>query len=96
MLVTDKIEDVYKIRNELKNTFGNGIEEDYIKNPKNGYQSIHLNYFVEQNIPLEIQIKTKRMKLAQDIVHDKIYKNFKLSEDLRNVLSQLAFLKILK
>ena len=86
MLVTDKIEDVYKIRNELKNTFGNGIEEDYIKNPKNGYQ----------NIPLEIQIKTKRMKLAQDIVHDKIYKNFKLSEDLRNVLSQLAFLKILK
>ena len=36
------------------------------------------------------------MKIAQDIVHDKIYKNFKLSEDLRNVLSQLAFLKILK
>lgn len=57
MLVTDKIEDVYKIRNELKNTFGNGIEEDYIKNPKNGYQSIHLNYFVEQNIPLEISNK---------------------------------------
>ena len=80
----------------VKNDLGNCLEEDYIKNPKNGYKSIHLNYLVEKNIPLEIQIKTKQMKVAQDIVHDKIYKNFSLSEDLRNVLSKLAFLKILK
>ena len=83
-------------KNKVKNDLGNCLEEDYIKNPKNGYKSIHLNYLVEKNIPLEIQIKTKQMKVAQDIVHDKIYKNFSLSEDLRNVLSKLAFLKILK
>ena len=55
-----------------------------------------LNYLVEKNIPLEIQIKTKQMKAAQDIVHDKIYKNYNLSEELRNVLSNLVFLKVLK
>ena len=78
------------------NDLGNCLEEDYIKNPKNGYKSIHLNYLVEKDIPLEIQIKTKQMKAAQDIVHDKIYKNFNLSEELRSVLSNLVFLKVLK
>ena len=89
MIITDTVEDVY-------NDLGNCLEEDYIKNPKNGYKSIHLNYLVEKDIPLEIQIKTKQMKAAQDIVHDKIYKNFNLSEELRSVLSNLVFLKVLK
>lgn len=96
MIITDTVEDVYKIKNRIENNLGNCLEEDYIKNPKNGYKSIHLNYLVEKNIPLEIQIKTKQMKAAQDIVHDKIYKNFNLSEELRNVLSNLVFLKVLK
>ena len=92
MIITDTVEDVYKIKNKIENC----LEEDYIKNPKNGYKSIHLNYLVEKDIPLEIQIKTKQMKAAQDIVHDKIYKNFNLSEELRSVLSNLVFLKVLK
>lgn len=96
MIITDTVEDVYKIKNKIENDLGNCLEEDYIKNPKNGYKSIHLNYLVEKDIPLEIQIKTKQMKAAQDIVHDKIYKNFNLSEELRNVLSNLVFLKVLK
>lgn len=96
MIITDTVEDVYKMKNRIENGLGDCIEEDYIKNPKNGYKSVHLNYLVEKNIPLEIQIKTKQMKVAQDIVHDRIYKNFSLSEDLRNVLCKLAFLKILE
>lgn len=96
MIITDTVEDVYKIKNRIENNLGICIEEDYIKNPKNGYKSVHLNYLVEKNIPLEIQLKTKQMKVAQDIVHDKIYKNFSLSEELRNVLSKLVFLKVLK
>lgn len=100
MIITDTVEDVYKIKNKIENDLGNCLEEDYIKNPKNGYKSIHLNYLVEKDIPLEIQIKTKQMKAAQDIVHDivhdKIYKNFNLSEELRSVLSNLVFLKVLK
>ena len=95
MIITDTVEDVYKIKNKIENDLGNCLE-DYIKNPKNGYKSIHLNYLVEKDIPLEIQIKTKQMKAAQDIVHDKIYKNFNLSEELRSVLSNLVFLKVLK
>ena len=88
MIITDTVEDVYKIKNKIENDLGNCLEEDYIKNPK--------NYLVEKDIPLEIQIKTKQMKAAQDIVHDKIYKNFNLSEELRSVLSNLVFLKVLK
>ena len=91
MIITDNINEVYKIKNDIENVLGKGIEEDYIKNPKFGYKSFHLNYTVENGIPLEIQIKTKKMKLAQDIVHDKIYKNFYLPEDERNRLSQLAY-----
>ena len=65
MIITDTVEDVYKIKNKIENDLGNCLEEDYIKNPKNGYKSIHLNYLVEKDIPLEIQIKTKQMKAAQ-------------------------------
>ena len=43
MIITDTVEDVYKIKNKVKNDLGNCLEEDYIKNPKNGYKSIHLN-----------------------------------------------------
>ena len=96
MIITNTIEDVYKIRNQLEKDLGTCLEQDYIKNPKNGYQSLHLNYRIEKNIPLEIQIKTKEMKIVQDIVHDKIYKNFNLPEDLRNSLSSLIFYKMLK
>lgn len=96
MLVTDKVEDVYKIRNKLKNTLGNCKEEDYIKNPKNGYQSIHLNYFVDKNIPLEIQIKTKRMKLAQDIVHDKIYKKLPIIRRFKKCIKPISIFKNIK
>ena len=62
MIITDTVEDVYKIKNKIENDLGNCLEEDYIKNPKNGYKSIHLNYLVEKDIPLEIQIKTKQIK----------------------------------
>ena len=90
----DKIKSIESVLNDLNLNYK--IENMDIKNPKNGYKSIHLNYLVEKDIPLEIQIKTKQMKAAQDIVHDKIYKNFNLSEELRSVLSNLVFLKVLK
>ena len=91
MIITENINEIYKIKNDIEKVLGNGLEEDYIKNPKFGYKSFHLNYTVENGIPLEIQIKTRRLKFAQDIVHDKISKHFYLPEDERNRLSQLAY-----
>ncbi len=96
MVITNTVEDVYKVKNILENNLGECLEEDYIRNPKNGYQSVHLNYHIENNIPLEIQIKTKRMKFAQDIVHDKIYKNVNLSDSLKSFLSNLTFFTLLR
>ena len=82
MLITDKIEDVYKIRNKLKNTFGNCIEEDYIKNPKStGYMSYHLIVLVPiylnetvEHVEAEIQIRTSAMDFWASIDHKVQYK----------------------
>lgn len=91
MIITKDIEEAYKIEADLQKVFPNSIEEDYIKNPKFGYQSIHLNCKIEKEIPLEIQIKTEKMKIAQELVHDSIYKNNNLNVKTKNMLSSMAY-----
>lgn len=90
MIVTTNIDEAYKIEEDLQKTFPNSVEEDYIKNPKFGYQSIHLNCKIE-GVPVEIQIKTEKMKIAQEIVHDSIYKNNNLNTKTKNMLSAMAY-----
>lgn len=90
MIVTQDIEEAYKIEADLQRAFPDSVEEDYIKNPKFGYQSIHLNCKIEE-VPVEIQIKTEKMKIAQELVHDSIYKNNNLNTKTKNMLSTMAY-----
>lgn len=94
MIVTKNVEEAYKIKSELESIIPNISVEDYIKNPKYGYKSIHLNCRIAEDIPLEIQIKTEKMKIAQEMVHDSIYKNENLNQKTKNILSTIAYKNI--
>ena len=90
MAVTTSVEDVYKVAAYIKENF-NVISEpdDYIKNPKLGYQSYHMNIRID-GINIELQIKTQDMKKAQKYFHDNFYKNDKiLPEVKKEVMTQL-------
>lgn len=65
--------------------------KDYIKEPKMGYKSLHVDIISEFGITYEIQIKTKGMEIAQNIVHDRIYKNIKLPENLKILVTKFIF-----
>lgn len=95
MITTNTEEEAYKIAKKIVLENSNCKIEDYIQHPKNGYKSIHLNYSLKTNeindIPLEIQIKTENMRIAQELIHDKIYKNLNLPENIRNLLSTMMF-----
>lgn len=94
MIVTKDIDEVYKIKADLEKLIPNINVEDYIKKPKFGYKSVHLNCRIAKDIPLEIQIKTEKMKIAQEMVHDSIYKNRNLNEKTKNMLSTIAYINI--
>lgn len=94
IVVTDNKDDVYEVVKKIvmKNPIAD--VENYIKYPKNGYKSIHVNFeknINNQKIPVEIQVKTKEMYKNQNIVHDKIYKNYKIPTSFRGLLSKVAF-----
>lgn len=61
----------------LKNGYEYSSEKNYVAQPKeNGYQSIHLVFEIQQ-IPVEIQIRTKRMDNHAEsgaASHDEVYK----------------------
>ena len=95
MITTDTEEEVYNITKKIIFKNSDCIIKDYIQHPKNGYKSIHLNYSLKteemNDIPVEIQIKTENMRKAQDLIHDKIYKNLNLPLNIRNLLSTIMF-----
>lgn len=90
MIVTKTIEDVYEVVDIIKSSIHLMGERDYIAFPKNGYASYHVD--VEENdIKIEIQIKTYEMKRAQDLIHKNIYKNPNISENIKPVIMKPLF-----
>lgn len=100
MLITDDADQLYTVCEFIKECFADTEIKiaDYIQNPKVGYRSLHMNYTMRDipdmegfNLPLEIQLKTRSMLIAQDTVHDSVYKNDRLSKTIRNELSKIIF-----
>ena len=91
MIICRNKKQVYKISECLKENLNVIKVSDYIKKPKMGYKSLHLNITDAPNIIYEIQLKTKPMMIAQDIIHDKIYKNKTMPMVLKKILSIIVF-----
>jgi len=96
MVVVDNIGEVYEFVDLLSGKFGMAQSKmrDYIKKPKAGYRSIHVNTtFLADGIivPAEIQIKTEAMSIAQDTTHDSIYKLASMDEKIRKRLCTALF-----
>jgi ppGpp synthetase/RelA/SpoT-type nucleotidyltranferase len=70
-IAVDSYEDLIEVRNKIrKGTLGEVIEEeDMYSNPKQGYMAYH--YIVKVGkIPVEVQLKTKRMKDVNSLTHE--------------------------
>jgi len=70
-IAVDSYEDLIEVRNKIrKGTLGEVIEEeDMYSNPKQGYMAYH--YIVKVGkIPVEVQLKTKRMKDVNELTHE--------------------------
>lgn len=96
MVVVDNIEEVYAFVKLFKKglQLSDKAVRDYIQSPKAGYRSIHLNstFLVgDISVPLEIQIKTEEMSIAQDTTHDSIYKLEYENHVIRDELSTALF-----
>lgn len=96
MLIVEDEEEIYEFvryMEEKLTTRENGLS-DYVKNPKAGYRSVHMYSTFEADgitVPSEIQIKTEAMSIAQDTVHDSVYKLQDLPYEKRNELSTAMF-----
>ena len=96
MVIVDDIEEIYqfvRFFDETLDTREDGIL-DYVKNPKAGYRSVHMYSTFEVDgitVPSEIQIKTESMSIAQDTIHDSIYKLKSMPYEKRDELSEALF-----
>ena len=91
MIICKNKKQVYKISECFKEKLNVIKISDYIKRPKMGYKSLHLNITYAPDIIYEIQLKTKPMMVAQEIIHDKIYKNKTMPMILKKILSVVVF-----
>jgi ppGpp synthetase/RelA/SpoT-type nucleotidyltranferase len=85
-----KFDDLEKFKKRVeKGMFGKVIEfDDYYENPNDGYRAYH--FIVEQNgVPIELQLKTDRMKQINVLSHD-AYKNKDLDVDYLLYLTTIA------
>lgn len=58
----EDIQECYRVFHIISHCFNVYRIKDYIQNPKtNGYKSIHTTILLDNNIPLEIQIRTSKM-----------------------------------
>jgi ppGpp synthetase/RelA/SpoT-type nucleotidyltranferase len=86
----DKLKDLTRIADlTLAGRFGKVIEfEDFYKNPKDGYKAYH--FIIEQNgTPIELQLKTTRMKDVNALSHD-AYKKKTLNVPYLTYLTNLV------
>ncbi|KAI4381036.1 hypothetical protein MLD38_007154 [Melastoma candidum] len=68
-LILDNEEDCYKALEIVHKLWSkvSGQSKDYIKNPKiNGYQSLHTVVLMDGLVPLEVQIRTRKMHLQAE------------------------------
>lgn len=96
MVIVEDIDEIYefvKFFEENLTTREGGLS-DYVQKPKAGYRSVHMYSTFEAEgitVPSEIQIKTEAMSIAQDTVHDSVYKLQDLPYEKRNELSTAMF-----
>ncbi len=95
MIICKNKNEIYEIAKIIEDNLAVIQKKDYIKQPKMGYQSIHLKIQNNNEIFYEIQIKTRAMKMAQEVTHDKIYKNQKIPKILRKLLTPIVFNSVL-
>lgn len=99
-VVCNNVEDVYRFVELLKEALGGTGHfevEDLIAKPKGGYRALHVNvrlpvgeYPFQDVVPMEIQIRTRLQDAWAELVHDDIYKNQDIPEDLRAMADSLA------
>jgi len=100
-IVVDNVEDVMRVQKEIESgALGEILPEGYdkdgnviladdkYKNPKGGYRAIHYIVIMD-GIPVEVQLKTKRMKEINELAHPH-YKAKNLNSDYMNYLTDLA------
>jgi len=86
----DNIEDLKSFKNKtLAGKYGRVLDfDDYYENPKDGYRAYH--FIVEQGgVPIELQLKTERMKDINVLSHD-AYKQKRLNGEYLDYLTNLA------
>jgi ppGpp synthetase/RelA/SpoT-type nucleotidyltranferase len=100
-IVVDNVDDVMQVQKEIESgALGEIVPEGYdkngnviladdkYKNPKGGYRAIHYIIMMD-GIPVEVQLKTKRMKEINELAHPH-YKAKNLNSDYMNYLTDLA------
>ena len=100
-IVVDSVDDVMRVQKEIESgALGEIVPEGYdkngnviladdkYKNPKGGYRAIHYIIMMD-GIPVEVQLKTKRMKEINELAHPH-YKAKNLNSDYMNYLTDLA------
>lgn len=91
MIICNNKKEIYKVKECIEEHKKVIKIKDYIKNPKKGYRSIHLYVQKREDLIYEIQIKTKPMQITQQLVHDKLYKNFNIPEWIKKIISPIIF-----
>ena len=101
MFTTESTSQIYEVVKYLRETIPHDKEkdeDDFVKNPKAGYRSYHVNSknvdfkdLQDIEAPLEVQVKTKPMQIAQNSVHDTVYKKGTLPKQIRDQLSEILF-----
>ena len=91
MIVAKDWAELKDIRYKLENMFKNAITDmdDYYKNPLSGYRAIHYIITID-GVPVEIQLKTKRMKRLSLASHTP-YKQGTFSPEKMDKYAKLAY-----
>lgn len=88
MLVVKDQKNLERVKKAIQDRYEILDFDDYYKDPLGGYRAYH--FIVEKDgVPVEIQLKTKRMKTLADAAHT-AYKRGELNSETLDKLSRLA------